>query len=163
MPKLTPGQRRAERSRARRIEASRLFEAGASQAEVARRLKVSRVTALRWYRGWLKGGSDEMSQSRPIGRPVRLTRTQLGTVERVLLDGPLASGYSTDIWTLPRMSAVIERQTGVRYHPGHVWRVVRQLGWSLQRPARRAQERDEEAIASWKKWRWPRVKKTPTR
>jgi transposase len=162
MPKLTPGQRRAERSRARRVEAARLFEAGATQAEVARRLDVSRVTALRMYRTWRKGGREAMSQSRVMGRPVRLTSAQLGAVERVLLDGPLAAGYSTDLWTLPRMSAVIERQTGVRYHPGHVWRVVRQLGWSLQRPAQRARERDEEAIAGWRKRRWPRVKKTPT-
>jgi transposase len=162
MPKLTPGQRRAERSRARRVEAARLFEAGTTQAEVARRLGVSRVTALRLYRGWRKSGTAAMSQSRQIGRPSRLTSTQLGAVERALLKGPLAAGYSTDIWTLPRMSAVIERQTGVRYHPGHVWRVVRELGWSLQRPAQRARERDEAAIAGWKKRQWPRVKKTPT-
>jgi transposase len=162
MPKLTPGQRRAERSRARRVEAARLFGAGATQAEVARRLGVSRVTALRLYRMWRKGGREAMNQRRVMGRPVRLSSAHLGAVERLLLQGPLAAGFSTDIWTLPRMSAVIERQTGVRYHPGHVWRVVRQLGWSLQRPAQRARERDEEAIAAWKKRRWPRVKKTPT-
>ncbi len=162
MPKLTPGHRRAERLRARREEAAKLFESGATQAEVAHRLHVSRVSALRWYRAWRKGGRAALRPGRPLGRPVRLSEVQVVAVGRALLSGPLAAGYSTDIWTLPRMAAVIERQTGVRYHPGHVWRIVRQMGWSLQRPARRARERDEEAITGWKKQRWPRVKKTPT-
>lgn len=102
-----------------------------------------------------------MAEAQALGRPVRLSRQELEAVERALLEGPLRQGYSTDIWTLPRMAMVIEQQTGVHYHPGHVWRLVRGLGWSLQRPAKRARDRDEEAIAQWKRGRWPRVKKTP--
>ena len=74
---------------------------------------------------------------------------------------PGAHGYATELWTLARVAEVIERITGVRYHPGHVWRLLRELGWSVQRPARRAAERDEEAIARWIKQDWPRVKKAP--
>ena len=65
------------------------------------------------------------------------------------------------MWTHPRVAEVIEAETGVAYHPGHVWRILRQMGWSRQRPARRAVERDDEAIAHWVKHDWPRVKKTP--
>ena len=76
-----------------------------------------------------------------------------------LVRGPTAHGYATQLWTLARVAEVIERITGVCYHPGHVWRLLRELGWSVQRPARRAAERDEEGIAGWVKEDWPRVKK----
>ena len=76
------------------------------------------------------------------------------------MEGPQAQGYSTDLWTLPRVARVVEHVSGVHYHPGHVWRVLRGLGWSLQRPTLRARERDEEAIARWKRQDWPRAKKT---
>src|SRR6266478_232108 len=70
------------------------------------------------------------------------------------------TGYTTDLWTLPRVAEVIERMTGVAYHPGHVWYVLRdQLDWTWQRPARRAVERNEEAIEHWVKKRWPQLKK----
>jgi transposase len=65
------------------------------------------------------------------------------------------------MWTLSRVGEVIEAETGVAYHPGHVWRILGEMGWSRQRPARRAVERDEQAIANWVKHEWPRVKKTP--
>ncbi len=145
----------------RRLEAARLFGKGASQAEVARQLKVSRVSAMRWYRIWRGGGRPALAQVAPLGRPARLSPAQLRKVEKRLLRGAQAEGYSTDLWTLPRVAEVISRVTGVKYHPGHVWRVLRGLGWSLQRPAKQARERDEEAIERWKKRVWPRVKKTP--
>ena len=144
----------------RRLEAARLFGKGASQAEVARQLKVSRVSAMRWYRIWRGGGRAALAQVAPLGRPARLSPAQLRKVEKRLLRGAQAEGYSTDLWTLPRVAEVISRVTGVKYHPGHVWRVLRGLGWSLQRPAKQARERDEEAIERWKKRVWPRVKKT---
>ena len=80
-------------------------------------------------------------------------------MEEELRRGPMAHGYATQLWTLARVAEVIERVTGVRYHPGHVWRLLHELGWSVQRPARRAAERDEEAIARWVKKDWPRVTK----
>lgn len=161
MAKKPAGVVRAVALRERRSKAAKLFAAGATQAEVARRLGVSRVSAMRWYRAWRKGGAAALAVARPLGRPARLSGDQLKRVEQLLLRGASAHGYSTDLWTLPRMAAVIERETGERYHPGHVWRVLRGLGWSLQRPARRARERDEQAIESWRKRSWPRLKKTP--
>jgi transposase len=160
MAKSTRGDRRSETLRERRVRAARLFEAGASQAEVARRLDVSRVSAMRWHRTWKAKGKKALTATRPLGRPSRLTSKELKRIEKALLAGPSAHGYNTDLWTLPRMATVIEREVGVQYHPGHVWRVLRDLGWSLQRPAKRARERDEEAIRHWKKERWPRLKKT---
>jgi len=80
-------------------------------------------------------------------------------VIRVLLKGALAAGYSTDLWTLERIGRVIEQQYHVTYHPAHVWKLMRSLGWSCQKPERRALQRDERAIAHWKRYRWPHIKK----
>jgi transposase len=79
---------------------------------------------------------------------------------QVLLKGPLAQGYRTNLWTTARIAEVIRREFGVEYHRDHVGRLMHQLGWSPQKPERRAVERDEDAIQQWKKKDWPRVKKT---
>jgi transposase len=79
-------------------------------------------------------------------------------VEHALLAGAVAQGFDTDLWTLPRVAEVIWRLTGVSYHQGHVWWLLRRHGWSPQRPARRASERDEDAIARWRAEDWPRIK-----
>jgi transposase len=145
----------------RRMQAARLFRQGVSQAEVARRLEVSRQSVSRWYADWAEGGKQALKGAGRAGRLPKLTTAQLRRVDRELRKGPLAHGYDTELWTLVRVAEVIEALTGVAYHPGHVWRVLKQLGWSRQRPARRAVERDEEAIAAWRATEWPRVKKTP--
>jgi len=90
-----------------------------------------------------------------------VSTSDLAKVERALEKGPKANGFPTELWTLARVAEVIERVTGVKYHPGHIWRVLRQMGWSRQRPARRAMQRDDEAIERWVNDRWPKVKKTP--
>jgi len=155
------GAQRSEKLSKRRLEAARLFGEGATQAEVARRLGVSRVSAMRWYRLWRKGGRGRLGQTPPLGRPSQLSPTQLKRIEEALLKGPQSQGYTTELWTLPRVAVVVERVSGVRYHPGHVWRVLRGMGWSLQRPTLRARERDDQAIARWKRQDWSRAKKTP--
>lgn len=160
MARITRGNERSEQLRRRRIRALHLFEAGTTQAEVARRLEVSRVSAKRWHDTWKAKGGKGLKAKKPLGRPNRLSEKQRKQIESALLKGAAAHGYKTELWTLPRIAAVIEREVGVQYHPGHVWRVLRQLGWSLQRPAKRARERDEEAIQRWKKERWPKLKKT---
>lgn len=144
----------------RRMRAIRLFEQGETQAAVARRLNVSRTTAMRWAQAWEEEGREGLRAAGRAGRKPRLSSDQLRAVERALLQGPLAFGYVTELWTLPRVADLIHRVTGVRYHPGHVWRVMRQLGWSLQKPTTRAKERDEEAIQRWAKTTWPALKKT---
>lgn len=145
----------------RRFEAARLFEKGATQAEVARRLDVSRTTAFRWANAWEEGGREGLRAAGRAGRKPRLTPRQLEEIEAALLAGPMAWGYATDLWTLPRIAGVIRDLTGVGYHPGHVWRVLRKLGWSRQKPTTRARERDEDAIGRWIRETWPAIKKTP--
>ena len=145
----------------RRMRAVRLVEQGETQAAVARRLGVSRTTAKRWSDAWEADGRSALRAAGRAGRKPRVSVEALQQVEQALLDGPVAFGYATELWTLPRVADLIHRITGVRYHPGHVWRVLRQLGWSLQKPTTRARERDEEAIQRWVKTAWPAVKKTP--
>jgi transposase len=141
-----------------RLRAARMFEHGASQAEVARRLDTSRQNAHRWYRKWQQGGRDALRAAGRAGRTPRLDPRQRRMVQRALLQGAQAHGSDSDLWTLKRVAVVIERLTGVRHHPSHVWRILRAMGWSVQRPARRASERDEQAIARWVANDWPRIR-----
>ena len=145
---------------ARRYEAARLFARGQSQAVVARTLGATRAAAHRWFHAWQDKGRTALKGAGRAGRKPRLETPQLARVEAALLQGPGAHGFATELWTLPRVATLIERLTHVRYHPGHVWYLLRRLGWSLQRPTRQARERDEAAIARWKRERWPQVKKT---
>jgi transposase len=142
----------------RRLEAARMFAHGASQAEVARTFGVSAQAASTWYRRWHEGGEAALRGAGRAGRRPRLSAAELEAVAEALGKGPAGFGFDTELWTLARIAAVIERLTGVRYHPGHVWRLLRRLGWSPQRPARVASERDEAEIARWRAQEWPRSK-----
>ena len=138
------------------------FEHGVRQADIARELGVAHQTVSDWHDLWEAGGREALRAAGRAGRMRKLTAGQLEDVRTALEKGAKANGYAADLWTLARVAEVIEGATGVRYHPGHVWRVLReQLGWTNQRPARRAVERDDEAIEAWKKERWPKVKKAP--
>lgn len=143
----------------RRLRAADMFAAGKSQAYVVEKLEVSRQTASRWYSVWSKGGRQSIVGAERAGRKPKLAGVQLKEVERALRAGPLTQGYATNLWTLARLAAVIEKLTGVRFHPGHVWKLMDKIGWSLQRPAKRAKERNEEAVEKWKAEVWPRLKK----
>jgi len=146
----------------RRMRAAELFRRGRRPAEVGRELGVSIQSASVWYQRWSAGGKKALRAAGRAGRLPRLDADDLARVERALAKGPTANGFATELWTLPRVAEVIERVTGVRYHPGHVWRILRvQLGWTRQRPARRAVERDDAAIERWAKEQWPKVKKVP--
>ena len=99
-------------------------------------------------------------QARPIpGHPPRLSPAQKKKLEQVLLAGPLAAGSKTDLWTLKRIAKIIKRLFGIPYHPSHVWKILTELGWSCQKPERRATQRDEKAISHWKRYIWPKIKK----
>src|SRR5881396_77405 len=151
MPSTSRGSRRDFAAlEARRYEAARLFARGESQA-----------AAHRWFHAWQDQGRTALKAAGRAGRKPRLEASQLARVEAALLKGPGAHGFATELWTLPRVATLIERLAHVRYHPGHVWYILRRLGWSLQRPTRQARERDEAAIAAWKRRRWLQVKKTP--
>jgi transposase len=139
----------------RRLKAARLFGKGKSQAEVVRTLGVSRQSVSRWHQAWQREGEAGLEAAGRAGRKPKLTAAQIDQVKQELLRGPLAHGYATILWTLPRIARLIATLTGVKYHPGHVWRIMQALGWSLQRPEHRAKERDDEAITRWQKRRWP--------
>lgn len=147
----------------RRLQAARLFEKGCSQAEVARQTGVSRESARRWHRDWQRRGKQGLKKAGRAGRKPRLNPEELTALRRGLTEGPEVLGYGTGLWTTPRVADLIERQTGQKYHPGHVWRILRSLGWSCQRPIGRATQRDEPAIQRWKQVRWPEIKKKPDR
>jgi len=143
----------------RRLSAAKLFEQGLAQAEVARKLGVHRQSANRWHAAWKRDGTKALKHPGRAGRKPRLTPPQLQKLRRGLLVGPEALGYGTGLWTTWRVADLIERQTGLKFHPGHVWRILRGLGWSCQRPTGRAVQRDEAAIKKWKRSRWPEIKK----
>ncbi|MGA8568177.1 MAG: IS630 family transposase [Candidatus Binataceae bacterium] len=141
------------------MEAAQLLKQGVSQSEVARRLGVHRQSVIRWARQLAQSGRAGLKQAGRAGRKPKLSARQLRQIEQALRRGPEALGYASGLWTAGRVRALIEDQCGVRYHEAHVWRILRQLGWSCQRPTGRALERDEEAIRYWKRVRWPRLKK----
>jgi transposase len=133
--------------------------AGESQAVVARALDVTPMTACRCIRPGR--GRAARAGRRPAAwaaSRVWITGSWRGSIWRSAA-ARMAHGFATDLWTLPRIAEVIERQTGQRFHPGHVWRILRRQHWSLQRPARQAVERDEDAIRRWVQVRWSAVKK----
>lgn len=132
---MARGTKRLAKLRKRRYEAARLFAKGQRQADVARLLKVSRQSVSGWYRQWQEGGSKDLRGSRRAGRPPRLDEKQKARIRKGLLAGARAQDWPSDLWTLPRVAKLIDSVTGVRYHPGHVWRIMKELGWSLQRPA----------------------------
>jgi transposase len=145
--------------RQRRMQAADMFGRGKRQVDVAAKLGVSQPTASRWYQMWLTGGRAGLVGAGRAGRRPKLSDEQLAQVEAALVKGPKANGYPTEMWTLARVAEVIERVTGVRHGTTQTWAILRErLGWSVQRPARRAKERNDEAIATWVKEQWPRIK-----
>ena len=144
----------------RRHRGVALLVDGLRAEEVARRLGISVRSVLRWQQAYREEGGDALMAKPVPGRPSRLTPAQLVRLWEVLLEGALAYGYPNDLWTLKRMTAVIRREFGVRYHPSHVWKILRAHRWSCQVPERRAIQRDEDAIAHWKRYKWPAIKKS---
>jgi transposase len=159
-------QQRASRERiarqVRRERAAELFAQGRSQAEVARELDVSRQSVNRWHARWQADGTAALRTRGPTGRRPKVADDQLPVIQHALLQGALAHGFATDVWTLERIAVVIQGLTGVRLSEPSVWRLLRgRLGWSVQRPKRQATERDEQAIQHWVAHEWPRIKKGP--
>jgi len=145
----------------RRKRAARMFAAGKMiLARIARELQVSRQSVSRWYEQWKRGGSGALQGAGRAGRKPKLEPQQLRRVEEALRRGAKAHGFDTDLWTLPRVAVVVERLSGVRYHPGHVWKILGSIDWTLQRPAKQAKERNPEKVKRWIDQRWPEVKKT---
>lgn len=147
----------------RRLRAAQLLEKGLPQAEVARRVGVHRQSVSRWAATLQGEGVAGLKKVGRAGRKPRLSPEQLAALEEGLKAGSQAVGYPTSLWTCGRVARLIEEQTGIRYHPDHVCRILAKLRWSCQRPVGRALERDEQKITHWKKKRWPAIKKKPLR
>lgn len=143
----------------RRMRAAQLLERGHSEAEVARRLRVHRQSVNRWAKVLGTAGRNGLRRAARAGRRPRLGDEDLAGLEQCLKQGPEQFGYLTGLWTLPRVGKLIEQHYGVRYNPSQVWRILRKLDWSCQRPTGQARERDEAAIRRWKRRRWPQLKK----
>lgn len=143
----------------RRRKGMRMLSRGVAQAEVARVLEVSRQTTSSWAK---KLAEDTQAwRGKPLGRPGGLDAAQKKQLGKALLAGALAKGFPTELWTLARVASLIEREFGVAYSTVNVWRILRELGFSNQRPAGRAIQRDEAAIKQWRAKRWPALKKSP--
>lgn len=146
----------------RRLKAVKLFERGRSKAEVARHFGVSNESAGRWHKAWKAGGSKALKHTGQVGRKSRLQPLDRVKLAADLQSGPEKTlGYATALWTLPRIVALIGQQFGCRYSTSQASRLLRQIGWSCQKPARRALERDDKKIRLWKQRRWPAIKKKP--
>jgi len=145
----------------RRLGAVKMFGKGLNNSEIGRRLKVCNQTVSRWRKQYVAGGKAALRQAERAGRKARLSGADQQRLVDLLKQGPESLGYPTPLWTCWRVAHLIEQEFGIRYHEGHVWKVLRAMNWSVQRPTGRALERDEEAIRRWKQERWPELKKKP--
>jgi transposase len=144
----------------RRLVAGRLLRAGRlTQAEIARRVGVSRAAVTQWKWCLEERGVRGLRRRIPTGRPSRLRAAQWGRLLRVLRRGALAAGFETERWTLRRIAAVVERAFGARYHPRWLGPALRARNWSPQVPVARARERDDALVEAWLKHDWPRIQK----
>ena len=152
-------QKRLSEATRKRLKAGRMLLAGKGCAEVALAVGVARQTVYTWKGLLDEGGIDALRAVPERGRPAQLSEQQLAAVRAVLLRSPTEQGFGTELWTLKRVGAVIERMHGVRFGQTQVWRILGSLGFSPQKPKKRAIERDEDAVRSWKRRTWPSLKK----
>lgn len=143
----------------KRVRAARLLRLGKPVAEVAQAVGVARQTVYTWKRVLDDSGVDGLRAMGAAGRPGRLDAAAFDWLDAALRQGAHAHGFGTDLWTAKRVGALIKRQFGIRYSQVHVWRLLGGLGFSSQKPERRALERDDAAVRVWKKQGLPRLKK----
>jgi transposase len=150
----------AERARREqvRLAAADAIEAGASDREVARRFRVTRMPANRWRRALAAGGRAALASKGPGGGPCKLSAAQVGELEAVLEAGPAVQGWNDQCWTLARIAGVVRARFGVSYTLAGLDLLRHRIGWSVQVPARQAAERNEEQITAWKEETWPVIK-----
>jgi transposase len=145
----------------RRVRAGRLLMSGKKPAEVAKAVGVARQTVCTWVRILEEGGIDALREINVGGRPAQLAPEQFERLRQMLLEGAPAQGFGTELWTIKRVRQLIEREFEHRYSEVHVWRILGGLGFSSQKPERRAIERDEGAVRRFKRHTLPKLKKKP--
>jgi transposase len=148
-----PSQTLREKTRAKGYQ---LLKQGKTRAEVANQLGVSWVTANTWQ-NQLKTKQAKTTDKPRSGRPPKLTPKQTTKLKNILKKGAQHYGYPTQLWTLKRVTAVIEKEFNIKYNPTHVWRVLRSLGFSAQIPLLKAMERNEKTIKEWINVHWPQI------
>jgi transposase len=143
----------------KRLRAGRMLLAGKGCAEAAEAVGVARQTVYTWKALLDEGGIDALRAVPAPGRPARLDDAQLAQVRAALLQSPTEHGFGTELWTLKRVGIVINKLHGVHFGQTQVWRILGALGFSPQKPDKRAFERDEGAVRAWKRRTWPALKK----
>ena len=146
---------------ARRIRGWELSQKGWKQEQIAEALGVTQGAVSQWLKRAKEGGTEALRRKKATGAPCRLNAEQLSQIPLLLIQGAESFGFRGDIWTCGRIATLIRRNFGVSYHPAHVTRILKQCGWSLQKPVRRATQRDEDAIALWKEETLSGIKKRP--
>lgn len=143
----------------RRLKAGTMFEKGITQADVARRFSVATSSVCHWHAAWEKNKKEGLKSKGPSGTEALLTAKQKAALKREILKGPAQAGYATDFWTLERIRSLAKKKLKVTIGRTSVWRTVISLGFSVQKPERRARERNEKAIQEWKLKTFPKLKK----
>lgn len=159
--KKTSSSQAADWREGRRLRAWELKQQGWNQREIASALGVSEGAVSQWMKRGREGGVEGLRKRTSPGAPPRLSEEQRTQLPKLLARGAETYGFRGEVWTCERVAEVILKEFGVSYHPAHVSRLVREVGLSLQKPTRRANQRDEEAIKRWKEERWPSLKKGP--
>jgi transposase len=146
---------------ARRRRAAEHFQERKPLREIASLFGVSLTSVKRWKRTWKAEGVEGLAAKPHLGPEPKLSELQRHFLIKILLQGPVAAGYRTDLWSCARVSEVVRKQFAVSYHPAHMGRVLHDLGFSPQKPRRVAREQDPEAVERWRREDWPRIKKKP--
>jgi transposase len=162
MENIGMAQKRLSEATKKRLKAGRMLLAGKGCTEVALAVGVARQTVHTWKGLLDEGGIDALRAVPERGRPAQLNEQQLAAVRATLLRSPTEYGFGTELWTLKRVGTVIERLHGVRFGQTQIWRILGSLGFSPQKPEKRAIERDEDAVRNWKRSTWPSLKKKPS-
>src|SRR5438552_3949534 len=155
--------RKADWREERRMRAWKLKEQGWQQKDIARALGVSDGAVSQWLKRGREGGVEALKAHPPKGMTPRLTAEQKMQIPGLLARGAEAYGFRGDVWTASRVAEVIARTFGVHYHRDHVGKLLREAGWSRQKPVERASQRNEEALKQWSDERWPAIKKKQKR
>jgi len=145
----------------RRRRALKLLAEGLSLHEVAARIGCHASSVMRWRNTRDRFGEDALKPKPVPGRPQRLNSAQKNRLVQLLSEGAMVQGYRTDLWTTARIAELVEKHFRVRYHRDHIGRLLHSMGWSYQKPERRALQRDEQAIEEWKRTKWRQIKKKP--
>ena len=145
----------------RRLRAWALHQDGWSGRAIAQALSVTPGAVSQWLKRAREGGAQALVHRMPPGPPSRLTAEQKAELVSLLEQGAEAHGFLGDVWTTKRVATLIQRAFGIRYHPAHMSRLLRAIGWSVQQPIKRATQRNEAAVAQWWTERWPALQAKP--